>query len=672
MKRQPNRLPADAKHGFGGGAIDRSKPLTFRLNHRPIEAFAGDTVLSALLAAGIDTAGTYHGEPIAIDERFAPPVALQDNPAVTMPMDRAPVIAGLKLVTVGPRQSRFALGRFAPRLASLLTRGGRTTAHSLDDPRALEGTWIHDEPVETMQADLVVIGGGIAGMSAALAGANIGGRIILVERRPELGGDGRFFGTEGDERPPEDVIASQIERIRNLPSINVFTSSEAFSLAGNRLRIHQVRVRDGELTTRVIRLVSPRIVLATGSAERLPTFPGNRSPGIVGAAAAYHSAERYGIWQGKRTILSTSHNYAYRLALLAQDAGIAVQRVADSRASPQSRFVDFCKASAITLASGLGLRAVEPSPSARNTVNVSFSVAIDGGTGETEPMSTDLLVAAGNWQPRLALWLMGGGGAQHQASTRTLVGRGTLDGIQLAGSAAGYRGSGACVASGAAAVAMLYRKEAPPVDDPEIDAIYETPPAIAPIAAYRPGRGVTFLDGGTSFTERPPQFKKDATVLTPAQVGSLSIGDVVAAVEIGSIPPAEAGTIAQERCLGGADLSDTGWRPVAPSVPPSDEPPAYLNGRFGTKPQSVVVTPNDGRRFEPGCMVFPNTDTSDPLAAVGVVTGPVPDGTTGARALVSRAVVASGISLFVRDTSGAIAVKVAGEKLKPAVKPAEA
>ena len=63
MKRQPHRLPREARHGFGGAAIDRDKPLSFRLNGIACEAFEGDTVLSALLAAGVDTAGLYHGEP---------------------------------------------------------------------------------------------------------------------------------------------------------------------------------------------------------------------------------------------------------------------------------------------------------------------------------------------------------------------------------------------------------------------------------------------------------------------------------------------------------------------------------------------------------------------------------------------------------------------------------
>lgn len=667
--KQPHRLPADARHGFGGAAIDRGKPLTFRFNGRLVEAFAGDTVLTALLAAGIDTAGTFHGEPIGVDERFSPPIAPRgraDDAAFAMAMDRTPAVAGADLVALGPHESPFSLGRIAPRLAGLMTRGGRTAGRRLDAPRLLEGAWLHATPAETHEADTIVVGGGVAGMSAAIAAAEAGGRVILVERRTVLGGDARFYGTVGDEEPPEDVIATLVAQIARTPSINVFTSAEAFALSGTRLRVHQVRARDGDLAARVMRFSAPRIVLATGMAERLPTFPGNRAPRVTGAIAAFHRAERFGVWLGRNAIFSTPHNFGYRLALLAADAGIEVRRVADSRTAPQSRFVDFCKASGITLASGLAVRAADPAPK-EGALQVSFGVTIEGATGGTEPLPADQLVAAGGWQPRLALWLMGGGSAAYEPMQRRLAARGTLDGVALAGSAAGYRGTLACRRSGEHAVAMLLGQDAAPVEDPEIDAIYESPPGVTPIAPWRAGRGAAFLDGGLSFALRPQQLKKDVPVLAPGQIQSLSLGDVVAAVELGSIPVADAGTIAQERSASG-EIADSGWRPTPPAAVAPDVP-AYLHGRFGSRPQLVVLLPSDERSFEPGALIYPNSDTGDPLVAVGVVLGPAPGAAAGARALVARAVIAEGIALFVRDTSGAVAAKVS-EKLKPAGKPA--
>lgn len=661
--KSPHRLPADAKHGFGGAAIDRGKPLSFRFNGQPVEAFEGDTVLSALLAAGIETAGMWHGEPVALDERFSPPIALRakaGTPDAAMAMDRTPAVGGADLVALGPHERPLSLDRSAPWLARLLHHASHSAERRLDDPRLIEGTWLRATPLDLLEADAIVVGGGVAGMSAALATS---GKVVLIERRTTLGGDARFFGTIGDEEPPDELIARLASRIAGTASITVLTSAEAFALSGNRLRVHQVLVENGALTARVMRLTAPRIVLATGAAERLPVFPGNRAPRVTGAVAAFHRAERFGVWQGHSAILATPHNFGYRLALLASDAGVDVQRVTDSRTAPQSRFVDFCKASGITLASGLSPRAADPAPQGNGALSVTFGVTIEGAAGSTETIPTDHLIAAGNWQPRLALWLMGGGRAAYDPRHSWLGARGGLDGIAVVGAAAGYRGTAACVRSGEQAVSSS--GETPePISDPQIDAIFETPPGITPIAPWRAGRGASFLDGGLSFALRPQQLRKDAPVLTPGQIYSLSIGDVVAAVELGSIPVADAGAIAEERSVGG-ELADTGWRPAttAPAAAAPTDIPAYLHGRFGARPQVVVLLPGDQRNLEPGCLIYPSSDLGDPLVAVGVVLGQPPGVAIGARAVVARAVVAEGIALFVRDTSGPVAVQIS-EKLK--------
>ena len=94
--------------------------------------------------------------------------------------------------------------------------------------------------------------------------------------------------------------------------------------------------------------------------------------------------------------------------------------------------------------------------------------------------------------------------------------------------------------------------------------------------------------------------------------------------------------------------------------------PAYLYGRFGPKPQAVVLAAADGRSFEPGCLIYPNSDADSPLAAIGAVIGPAPDAAQGARAVVNRAALSANPSLFVRDTGGPVPVTLV-EKAKAPV-----
>ncbi len=660
MTRQPNRLPPDALHGFGGSALDRSRPLTFRLNGRSYEAFEGDTVLSALLAAGVDGFGHHFGEPIALDERFSPPVLATGvrDPAAAMPMDRVPVVAGLDLVTVGPWHGWFGPGAALSRAAALINRGARGLNHRLDDAHALEGAWLRLQPTRSIEADTVIVGGGVAGMSAALAAADAGGRVVLVERRLVLGGDAPFFGAAADEEPPEELIARLSARIAATPSINLFLGTEAVELAGSRVRLHQVETRDGRPASRVLAVDGKRIVIATGMAERLPVFAGNRMPGVLGAVAAFHRASSYGVWRGRRALFSTPHSYAYRMALRAADAGIEVQRVADTRTAPQSRYIDFCKASGITLASSLVPRSVELMRGRLPTLSVAFSVAVEDAGGDAAPITTDALVAAGGWQPRIALWLVAGGRCAYNPDQRWIEARGDLDSIVLAGAAAGYRSTRACVQSGTELLkALTTGKPAPQIEDIESGAIYESLDGPTPVAPWRTGRTDSFLDRGATFTRRPAQAGAGPAAMAPAQLRVLSLGDVAAAVELGAIAAADAGIVAQERCVGGGEIVDSGWRPPSRPRPAPPELPAYLRGRFGAKPQQVEIAAEDGRYFEIGCLVFRGSEETDPFAAVGVVIAPAPEGRPGGLALIERGA-ADAAALFARDAGGSTPAKI--------------
>ena len=84
---------------------------------------------------------------------------------------------------------------------------------------------------------------------------------------------------------------------------------------GTRAVAHQVLLVDGEPRGRVVAIESKRVLLATGSAQRLPVFPGNRLPGVIPAIEAYHLAKRYGAALGPTAIVATQSNYGYRLAL---------------------------------------------------------------------------------------------------------------------------------------------------------------------------------------------------------------------------------------------------------------------------------------------------------------------------------------------------------------------
>jgi sarcosine oxidase subunit alpha len=595
---QPRRLPADAAHEFGGIALDRSRPLSFRLDGRRIDGYSGDTVLSAVLAAGVDTFGRFGDTILGLTDRFVPLVTSKSGEP--LPMDRLPAADGLNLTAVGRRAFSF--------------RHSHTLGRIIDG--VAEAPWLRQAPETTLTTDILVVGGGVAGLAAADAAAKAGQRVVLVERRPWLGGDARYFGPVGDEASPAAATADLIARLSSQSSVTVMTHAELFALSGTTAHVH--RIADGRGS--VVAIPASRFVLATGAIQRLPVFAGNRLPGVTSAIAAYHLAKRFGVMPGRSAVIATQSNYGYRHALRLHDAGVDIRRIVDPRVNPQSRFVDFAKASGLKLAGGQFPIAATLAP--RHQLKLGFANA--GTELSSLDLEADALIVSGAFQPDLTVWMLAGGGTQW--TNGKLLARGQLEHVALAGSAAGYRSMRACLASGRAAVAELLDETREPIADTEIGAPYETPEAATMIAPPVPG-APAFLDNGVSLMIRPdPAIRPVRTTLTQPPP---SLGDVAASVELGLTRPADAGTLAEERGAPGGDLTASDW---APAARPDTSPPLWLANRFGGETQTVHLIVDGKRRFTRGALIYTNTSPSDPLLAIGVI---VSEAEPGGHALVS-------------------------------------
>ncbi|MEQ1768871.1 MAG: FAD-dependent oxidoreductase [Devosia sp.] len=653
MTIQPNRLAADAAHSFGGIAIDRDKPLTFRLDGRDMHGFAGDTILSALLASGMVGAGTDTGSLLALDERFHPPVALRSDPRLALPMDRTPVLEGFDLITLGLKSRQPFLDRLFRRPVTSLGQVFDNEPHAYP--------WMRQAADETIDADLVIVGGGAAGLSAAETAGKAGKRVVLVERRPWLGGDARYYGALGNDETPEALTERLAASIGAMPNITLLASTEAFDIAAGSILAHRVTLENNNPRATVLAIAASSIVLATGAMQRLPLFAGNRLPGVVGSIAAYHRAKRYGVWIGKHALFASQSNFGYRLAMRIHDAGVAVARIIDPRVNPQSRFVDFSKASGFTLSSGL-----VPSAIARDAAGgLAVTIVGSGGAAQTVSIGPGQFTVSGAMQPDLTLWMRAGGAIRWNTTKAGLEPAGHLSHIALAGSAAGVITLKACAASGRAAAAQFYGLPAVEVDDTRIDALYETPDGTTPIAPSSAGR--TYLDAGLSLITRnaPPTDATGTRVSPVDDARPMSLGDVAAAVEAQLIEPADAGVIADERGTAGGAIPVSDWRPVA--VPDLRVIPDYLRGRFGDDALVAHVVVDNVRKLEIGALVYSNTASEDPRNALGVIMARPPEGKVGALALFSRTQLGRHDRLVVRTYNGAAPLRIA-ERLEEARK----
>ena len=170
-------------------------------------------------------------------------------------------------------------------------------------------------------SDVLVVGAGVAGLSAARALAAAGLRVMLAEQDPCLGAgallDERWHGWRAATLRDLQGLAN----LRCLPGTTVlgayghgvFGALEVLAPAqaqrcGLRERLHVLRVR--------------RVVLATGAVERLLAFPGNDTPGVMLAGAALAYLRRYGVAVGARPVFFTNDDEAYESAIALSAAGV--------------------------------------------------------------------------------------------------------------------------------------------------------------------------------------------------------------------------------------------------------------------------------------------------------------------------------------------------------------
>ena len=188
-----------------------------------------------------------------------------------------------------------------------------------------------------MNADVAVIGGGTAGMSAALAAAERGLRVCLFEQRPWLGGhmDWRVAEFEGEalyERSRR--LARQVEGHEN---VRVFAHAPVNGIWGNNLITgFQIGAEGDHYDEQYFECRARSIVVASGCIERPLIFHNNERPGVMQVNTAWRLAHTYAVSPGKRLVFSIADDLGLEAALDLADLGIDVTAVADARRSEQN------------------------------------------------------------------------------------------------------------------------------------------------------------------------------------------------------------------------------------------------------------------------------------------------------------------------------------------------
>ena len=410
-----------------GGRIDRSTPLDVTFDGRPLNAFAGDTLASALLATGIAVTGhsVMLGRPRGVMSAGVeePSAVIQIDRPFPEPMLAAPVV---EVVDGMSARSIYGQGRLAD---DNDWPGG--------DPHAYDAIHHHCE--------VMIVGAGPAGLAAALTAGRNGVRVLLVDDRAEAGGS---LLTKVETDWAADVAAE----LAGLPTVVHLQRTtvtgyydDNYLVAVQRLTSH-VGAPGGKdaVRERVWRIRAGRVVLATGGHERPIVFAGNDVPGVMLAESVRVYLQRYGVLAGEQVVLFTTHDDGYRVAgeLLAAGAFVVV---VDPRL-PAGQVPDPTpQLSTGTVLIGSVVIGTETGDDGALT-----AVQVRLPDGDTLRVPADLLAVTGGWNPAVHLYSQAGGKLEFDPGVGAFVPASARQRVTVVGSAAGLRTTADCVADGAA------------------------------------------------------------------------------------------------------------------------------------------------------------------------------------------------------------------------------
>lgn len=179
--------------------------------------------------------------------------------------------------------------------------------------------------------EIAIIGGGPAGLCAAISAASQGARVILIDRNSSLGGQlikqtHMFFGsqkqyasTRGIDIP--DILVSELMKYRENVSI---------MLDATVLGLYEDGVITVDYNGTYVKIKPDRIIVATGASEKFLGFSNNDLPGIYGAGAVQTLMNVYGLAPGNSVLMVGAGNIGLIVSYQLMQAGIKVKAVIDA------------------------------------------------------------------------------------------------------------------------------------------------------------------------------------------------------------------------------------------------------------------------------------------------------------------------------------------------------
>jgi sarcosine oxidase, subunit alpha len=421
-----------------GRLIDRSKQVSFTFNGTTMRGYEGDTLASALLANDQMMMGRsfkYHRPRGVVASGAEEPNALVGlgEGSRYEPNQRATTTELFEGLTSSSQNHwpslEFDVGAINSSLSRFLPAGFyyKMFIHPqpfwkhVYEPIIRKSAGLGKAPDKELKdadtyehfyafSDVLVVGGGIAGLQAAKAAAKSGAKVLLLEQNAYWGGRAPVDGGTVAGQSTDVYVNQLVAELEAMDNVTLRTRCMGAGVYDHGYALGYERVSDHVPGAqgprhRLWRIRAKQIVTATGAIERPLSFAGNDVPGVMLASAMRDYLVNWGISSGQRVIVATNNDDAYRTAITLKKAGVDVLRVVDARPNAGGALADEARALGIRVDPGKAIAKVKGGKRVKK-------VAIcnqEGVGGAREEVACDAVAMSGGWSPVVHLWSHCGG-----------------------------------------------------------------------------------------------------------------------------------------------------------------------------------------------------------------------------------------------------------------------
>ncbi len=432
-----------------GERIVRDRRISFTFDGKPVEAYEGDTIGSALYAAGRRTFGRsfkYHRRRglmcvagqcpnciCAVDGAPGTRACVEPArdgievthvnalPSLEVDAMRATDLLGGPFTPPGFYYKTFIRPRrLWPLYEKILRNAAGLGKLRREQP---EREWRTE--YRRRHADVLVTGGGLAGLHAAIAAAELGADVVLADEGAEVGGQQLI---ESDPQPVRELARrareAGVEILERASALGYFDGLVAVWQGDT---MHQVR--------------AAKHVFATGTIEQPLVFAGNDLPGVMLSGGARRLASLYAVKPGHRAVIATTSDRGLHAAAALRASGVEIVVVADLRPDPGPLATELRRAGVPVFA---GHTVIE----AKGGKGVERAIIAPVGGGDEHGFDCDLVIMSGGAIPASSLALQAGGQSAYDAARGHFSITRLPDHVYVAGELDGADGDEAAAISG--------------------------------------------------------------------------------------------------------------------------------------------------------------------------------------------------------------------------------